>query len=68
LYSDVVVELVWSNNPECCGGGSVVTGRASHDGQMKGDDPDKKGYPGPSRWGLELETNNPTSVKNLIAE
>jgi len=46
LYSDVVVELVWSNNPESCAGGSVAFGRASHDGQVKGDDPDKKGYLG----------------------
>jgi hypothetical protein len=23
----------------------------------------RKGYPGPPDWGLELETNNPTSVK-----
>jgi len=59
----VVVGLVLSNNPACCGGGSVATGRASHDGQAKGDDPDEKGYPGPPVWGLELEINNLTSVK-----
>ena len=59
-----------SNNPECCGGGSVATGRVSHDGQVKGDDPDKKGYPGPPGWGLELENKNTTSVKKktLIVE
>jgi len=28
------------------------TGRASHARQVKGDDPDKKGYPGPPNWGL----------------
>ena len=27
-------------------------GRAPHAGQVKGDDPDKKGYHGPPGWGL----------------
>ena len=31
---------------------AYATGRASHDRQVKGDDPDKKGYPGPPGWGL----------------
>jgi hypothetical protein len=30
-----------------------ATGRASHARQVKGDDPDKKGYPGPPGGGLE---------------
>jgi len=29
-----------------------ATGRASHARQVKGDDPDKKGYPGPPGGGL----------------
>jgi hypothetical protein len=29
-----------------------ATSRAFHARQVKGDDPDKKGYPGPSGWGL----------------
>jgi hypothetical protein len=66
LYSDVVVGLVWSNNAESCSGGSVATSRASHDGQVKGDDPDKKGSLGSPDWGLEHETNNPTSVKTSL--
>jgi len=28
------------------------TGRASHARQVKGDDPDEKGYPGSPSWGL----------------
>ena len=33
---------MWSNDLEICANGSVVTGRASHAGQVKGDDPDQK--------------------------
>jgi hypothetical protein len=32
---------------------AYVTGRASHAGQVKGDEPDKKGYPGPPGWGFK---------------
>jgi hypothetical protein len=42
-YFDVVVGFVWSNNPARYAGGSVATGMASHAGQVKGDDPAKKG-------------------------
>jgi len=31
---------------------TYATGRVSHARQVKGDDPDKKGYPGPPGWGL----------------
>jgi len=31
---------------------AYATGRASHARQVKGDDTDKKGYPGPPGWGL----------------
>ena len=51
-YFDVVVGLVWSNGPESCSGGSEATVMASRARQVKGDDPDKKGYPGPPGWGL----------------
>ena len=33
--------LAWSNDPQSYAGGSVATGRASHAGQVKGDDPKK---------------------------
>jgi hypothetical protein len=33
---DVVVGLVWSNDPESHAGGSIATGRATHAGQSKG--------------------------------
>jgi hypothetical protein len=45
-YFDVVVGLAWSYDPESYAGGSVAAGRISHARQVKGDDPDKKGYPG----------------------
>jgi hypothetical protein len=51
-YFDVVVGIVWSNYSESYAGGSVATGRASFAGQVKGDDPDQKGYPDPPGWGL----------------
>jgi hypothetical protein len=47
-----VVGLAWSYDPESYAGGSVAAGRVSHAGQIKGNDPDKKGYPGPPGWGL----------------
>jgi hypothetical protein len=39
-----VVGLAWSND--------VATGRASHARQVKHDNPEKKGYPGPLGWVL----------------
>jgi hypothetical protein len=41
-YFDEVVGLEWSNDGESYAGVSVVTSRASHARQVKGDDPDKK--------------------------
>lgn len=38
---------MWSNDPESHAGGSAATGTASHTGQVKGDDQDKKGCHGP---------------------
>jgi hypothetical protein len=43
----VVVGHACFNDTENYAGGSVATGRVSHAGQVKGDDPDYKGYPGP---------------------
>jgi hypothetical protein len=61
-YFYVVVGLVWSHDTKSYAG---ATGRASHARQVKGDDPDKKGYPGPPGWGLAWGYQLHT-VKNLL--
>jgi hypothetical protein len=43
-----VVGLAWSYDSESYAGNNVAAGRVSHAGQVKGDDPDKRGYPGPT--------------------
>jgi hypothetical protein len=58
-YFDRVAGLAWSENPECYAGGRVATGRGSLARQVKGDDPDKKGYPGPRGWGLGMGLTTP---------
>jgi hypothetical protein len=57
-YCDVVVGLAWSNDPKSNVGGSLGSGRVSHAGKVKGDDPDEKGYPDPPRWGLDVRTTS----------
>jgi len=42
-FFGVVVGLEWSNYPESYTGGSIATGSVCHAGQVKGDDPNKKG-------------------------
>jgi len=45
---------------------ACATGRASHARQVKGDDPDKKGYPGPIGWGLCVRLTTPPRSKILL--
>jgi hypothetical protein len=40
-----------------------ATGRASHARQVKGYDPDKKGYPDPPSWGFGVGVITPHSKK-----
>jgi hypothetical protein len=63
LYFDVVVGLAWSHDPESYAGSSVATGRVSHAGQVKGNDPEEKGYPGPPGWGLGHGADKPIPIK-----
>jgi hypothetical protein len=51
---------VLSSHPESYAGGSVATGRVSHAGQVKGDDPDKKGDPGLPGLGLGVGLITPS--------
>jgi hypothetical protein len=45
---------------------AYATGRVSHARQVKGDDPDKKGYPGPPGWWFGVELTTSHSKKNLL--
>jgi hypothetical protein len=45
---------------------AYATGRASHARQVKGDDPDKKGYSGPPGWGLGVRLTTPPHKKILL--
>jgi hypothetical protein len=42
---------------------AYATGKVSHARQVKGDDPDKKGYPGPPGWGFGVGLTTPHSKK-----
>jgi len=58
---------VWSNDPETYAGNSDTTGMASRARQVKGDDPDKKGYPGPPGWGFDMRlTISPRKHLDLL--
>jgi hypothetical protein len=56
-YFDAVVGLVSSDDPESYAGSSIATGRASHCRQVKGDDPEERGNPGPTVWGFREADN-----------
>jgi hypothetical protein len=45
---------------------AYATGRTSH--ARQGDDPDKKGYPGPPGWGLNVRLTTPPHKKILLRD
>jgi len=53
-------------NPRAMLAVAYATGRASHARQIKGDDPVKKGYPGPPDWGLIVGLTTPHHKNNLF--
>jgi hypothetical protein len=65
-FFDIVVGLVWSHDPKSYAGGAYTTGRASHARQVKGDDPDKKGHPGPPDWRFGVGLTTPHSKKLIV--
>jgi len=58
-YFHVVVGLVCADDPTSHAGSSTATDRAFHVRQVKGDDPDKKEWPGPPGWGLDVGLTTP---------
>jgi hypothetical protein len=58
-----VVGLVWSHDPQ-----SYATGRGSHTRQVKGDDPEEKGYPSPPGWGFDVGLRTPHSKKLIVEQ
>ena len=53
-------------NPRAMLAVAYATGRASHAGQVKGDDPDEKGDPGPPGWGLGVGLTTPHRKNNVF--
>jgi hypothetical protein len=47
---------------------AYATGMASHSRQVKGDDPDKKRFPGPPGWGFGLGLSTPHSQKLIVTK
>jgi hypothetical protein len=47
---------------------AYATGRASHARHVKGDDPDKKGYPGPPGRGFGMGLTTPHSKKLIVTK
>jgi hypothetical protein len=45
-----------------------ATSRVSHARQVKGDDPDKNGYPGPPGWGFGMGLTTPHSKKLIVTK
>jgi hypothetical protein len=45
---------------------AYATGRASHRRQVKGDDPDEQGYPGPPGWGLGMKLTTSPCKKKIV--
>jgi hypothetical protein len=47
---------------------AYATGRASQARQVKGDDQDKKGYPGPPGWGFGVGIKTPRCKKLIVTK
>ena len=47
---------------------TYANGRAFHARQVKGDDPDEKGYPGPLGWRLGVRLTTSPRKKNIVTK
>jgi hypothetical protein len=47
---------------------AYAIGRNSHARQVKVDDPEKKGYPGPPGWGFGVGLTTPHSKKIIVTK
>jgi len=47
---------------------ALATGRAILAGQVEGDDPDKRGYPGPPGWGLGVRLTTSPRKKSIVTK
>jgi hypothetical protein len=47
---------------------AYTTGRVSHARQVKGDEPDKNGYPGPPGWGFGVGLTTQHSKKLIVTK
>jgi len=45
---------------------ALATGRATLAGQVEGDDPDERGYPGPPDWGLGVRLTTSPCKKSVV--
>ena len=47
---------------------ALATGRATLAGQVEGDDPDERGYPGPPVWGLGVRLTTSPCKKSIVTK
>jgi len=60
------VGLALSHDPASYTDGSAATGGASPAGQVKGDEPDEKRFPGPPSWGFGVGLKTPCLKKYVL--
>ena len=60
--------LAWLNDPKAMPVVALATGRATLAGQVEGDDPDERGYPGPPGWGLGVRLTTSPRKKLIVTK